>query len=591
MRHNNNGNFNNEDRSRNGKRTIGQRIVILTMVTSAITLILGAVAIFSLNIVNNNTEKLSNVHLTEWSVASAFATEVRNAGYDHLSYSISGDKEDIESALSRFENIYNNYGRLVDLVDKYELPLVEEKLVGLNEEIDLYESYLRQYSEVSSELKANQDDSQIGDLRQVLAETRKNAREEYESLLSKSAEVYKGAEKSAREVATNTEETASSYIWIISIVSLIAVIIGIVVGLIAGRNISNILQDIIDKLKGGSEQVTASSNQLSGSSQSLAESSSEQAASLQETSSSLEEMSSQIKSTAENSSQAEHAMKESKPLVENGVKAMSRMSEAMDEIKNSSQETSKIIKTIDDIAFQTNLLALNAAVEAARAGEAGKGFAVVAEEVRNLAQRSAEAAKNTSELIQRSQESSDRGSNVAEEVSENLQKIEKSIGSVSTLVVEISAASKEQADGIQQMNSVMSEMDNVVQGNASASEESASAAEELSSQAKELDGIVTELMGLVGSKNSSYQGSEKDSTLIDRFKKVDLNIPGFGKEKADSISSYNGNENGNGHVGNGANGHANGHSANGHGSKNGSSKKEEVHELIPFDDDDNLNGF
>ena len=303
-------------------------------------------------------------------------------------------------------------------------------------------------------------------------------------------------------------------------ISIIGLVLGVglagFLGFYITRSINKALRAIIQRLNSGSDQVNAASEQLSGASQELAEQASQQAASLQETTSSLEEMSSQIKQNAGNAGEAEVAMKESQPLVEDGVAAMRRMNKAMEEIKASSMETSKIIKTIDDIAFQTNLLALNAAVEAARAGEAGKGFAVVAEEVRKLAQRSAEAASNTSELIEKSQTSSDRGSAVATEVSENLSKIEESILNVSGLVSEITAASKEQAVGIQEMNTAMSEMDEVVQGNASSSEESASAAEELSAQANDLKKVVGELVELVGGENASASLiDERDLYRID----------------------------------------------------------------------------
>lgn len=344
----------------------------------------------------------------------------------------------------------------------------------------------------------------------------------------------KGLVRLNEQVGDASVEAANSGSRFLKLLSTLVLLLGGIVAALLGwwltRSINGVLRTIINRLNGGAEQVNASAEQLSGASQELAESASEQAASLEETTSSLEEMSAQIKQTAGNSSEVEAAMKEAKPMVENGVRAMQRMTQAMSDIQNSSKETSKIMKTIDDIAFQTNLLALNAAVEAARAGEAGKGFAVVAEEVRSLARRSAEAANDTSELIQRSQSSSERGSEVARDVADNLQKIEESLTSVNHLVVEISAASKEQATGIQEMNSVMSEMDHVVQGNASASEESASAAEELSSQSLELKNIVDELRELVGTapassplnlrpRNLATRTSETVHFPLDSFKK------------------------------------------------------------------------
>jgi methyl-accepting chemotaxis protein len=187
------------------------------------------------------------------------------------------------------------------------------------------------------------------------------------------------------------------------------------------------------------------------------------------------------------------------------------MSTAIEDIKKSSDETAKIIKTIDEIAFQTNLLALNAAVEAARAGEAGKGFAVVAEEVRNLAQRSAEAARNTAEMIEGSVKNADNGVAISGEVATLLDEISGNNSKVNDLVGEISAASNEQAQGIDQINTAVGQMDQVTQSNAANAEESASASEELSAQAEQLSGMVDQLQTMVG--GSSGNAAQSDGKL------------------------------------------------------------------------------
>jgi methyl-accepting chemotaxis protein len=190
---------------------------------------------------------------------------------------------------------------------------------------------------------------------------------------------------------------------------------------------------------------------------------------------------------------------------------MGQMSDAMKSIDSSSAEVAKIVKDIDEIAFQTNILALNAAVEAARAGEAGAGFAVVADEVRSLAQRSAAAAKETAAKIATAIENSRNGSANSAKVADSLQKIAGSVSATDSLVGDIANAAREQSLGIEQINSAMTQMEKVTQGNAASAEETASAAEELSAQARSMQEMVARLRRFVGGKQED-RGHARDES-------------------------------------------------------------------------------
>ena len=300
----------------------------------------------------------------------------------------------------------------------------------------------------------------------------------------------------------------------ISGVILISVIVGSIM-VILRKTITKPIDQIVQDLQEGSEQVASAASQVSSTAQTLAEGASEQAANMEETSSSLEEISSMIKQNSDNAQQANSLSLDARRASDEGSSSMARMEEAIASIQKSSDETAKIIKVIDEIAFQTNLLALNAAVEAARAGEAGKGFAVVAEEVRNLAMRSAEAAKDTSSMIEESVRNSRGGVEIAKDVSKSLKEITEKNAQVNNIISEIAAASEEQTQGVVQINSSITQVDKVTQSSAANSEESAAAAEELSSQAEQMKEIVRSLSNLIGVSDDSAArgGSGRTSNL------------------------------------------------------------------------------
>ncbi|HLP97879.1 MAG TPA: methyl-accepting chemotaxis protein, partial [Sideroxyarcus sp.] len=189
---------------------------------------------------------------------------------------------------------------------------------------------------------------------------------------------------------------------------------------------------------------------------------------------------------AENAKQANQLAIGASDVAGKGGAVVGQVVTTMDSINESSRKIVDIISVIDGIAFQTNILALNAAVEAARAGEQGRGFAVVAGEVRNLAQRSAAAAKEIKTLIGDSVEKVEGGSKLVAQAGQTMEEIVTSIRRVTDIMSEITAASQEQSQGIEQVNTAITQMDEVTQQNAALVEEAAAAAESLEEQAQNL---------------------------------------------------------------------------------------------------------
>ncbi|WP_353223516.1 methyl-accepting chemotaxis protein [Salinisphaera hydrothermalis] len=239
------------------------------------------------------------------------------------------------------------------------------------------------------------------------------------------------------------------------------------------RNLSNAVYH-------GAQEIASGNDELSSRTQ-------QQAASLQETAASMEEMTSTVRQNAENARQADQLSRNVRTQASEGGQVVDRAVRAMSEISDSSHRITEIVSLIDDIAFQTNLLALNASVEAARAGEQGRGFAVVASEVRNLASRSATAAKDIKTLVDESAQKVADGSKQVELSGKTLNEIIESINQVSNIISDIATAGSEQAQGIDQVNTAVSQMDSVTQQNAALVEESAAASASLEEQAQQLN--------------------------------------------------------------------------------------------------------
>ncbi|WP_321276742.1 methyl-accepting chemotaxis protein [Thiomicrorhabdus indica] len=246
------------------------------------------------------------------------------------------------------------------------------------------------------------------------------------------------------------------------------------------------LNRVVDSATKAAFIVGDTSNLVQSRSSDLGDRIQQQAAAIEETSATMNQMNSMIQNNTQNANQASNVAHEVQTKASQGAKVMNQTIEAMNQIQESSHRISEIVSMIDSIAFQTNLLALNAAVEAARAGDHGRGFAVVAGEVRSLAQKSADAAKEITSLIGESVERIDHGTRLASESGEFLQTIVNSVDEMTSMITEIASASNEQAQGINQVNVAIAEIDQTTQQNASVVDESTDAAMRLSEQANVL---------------------------------------------------------------------------------------------------------
>lgn len=246
------------------------------------------------------------------------------------------------------------------------------------------------------------------------------------------------------------------------------------------------LERALGEVSTNANAITGEAGDISSAADDLSKRTEHQAATLEETAAALAQITASVSSAAQGAQNANTVVTEARQYAEQSGDVVREAVAAMGEIEASSDQISRIIGVIDDIAFQTNLLALNAGVEAARAGDAGRGFAVVASEVRALAQRSSEAAREINGLISASGSHVKRGVELVGNAGDALERIVDSVGGIAAHVGDIAASAKEQATGLDEINSAMSQLDQVTQQNAAMFEETTAASHALSREAEAL---------------------------------------------------------------------------------------------------------
>ncbi|MDC3558709.1 MCP four helix bundle domain-containing protein [Escherichia coli] len=276
------------------------------------------------------------------------------------------------------------------------------------------------------------------------------------------------------------------------------------------RDMCGSLSNTVWEVRQGADNIALTAAEISRGNADLSARTEEQAAGVEQTAATLEQLTATINNTAGNTAQVYQFVTETTAIVKQNGVVMSEVSSRMQEIYDTSSKMTSIIQVIDGIAFQTNILALNAAVEAARAGESGRGFAVVAGEVRNLAQRSASAAREIKELIDDSVSRIASGRTLVEKADRGMEDIISNVQSMEGLIDEIAKASREQGDGIAQINSAVGQIDSTTQQNAALVEQSAATAASLQNQSR----ILQEKVSVFRLRDNKKRDAERKNTIV-----------------------------------------------------------------------------
>lgn len=330
----------------------------------------------------------------------------------------------------------------------------------------------------------------------ALNETSEKIRQDMAAVDEMVINAAKNMKSDANRKLEDTQSLVYRWQYFQILIGFIAVILALAVGYLTSKSMNKTIRGITVGMSDSVSQVASVSTQVSGVNEQLVEGASRQKISIDKTSASVKELLDLTRKNEETANSVNDMMKKTSQVLEDSAYSMSELTHSIQEISSASRETRKIVYTIDEIAFQTRLLSLNASIEAARAGDSGMGFAVVAEEVRNLSIRSAEAAKTTASLVENIIRKIQEQHQFVEKTDGHFSQLSKSVRDVDDLVKDMIMAFNEQADGIEQINEAVREVEEVISQNAANAEKSVVVFGELNYHTERMLSYIRILRGL-----------------------------------------------------------------------------------------------
>jgi methyl-accepting chemotaxis protein len=481
--------------------TIAKRVILGFAAVIAITLALGAYDFINLQRIGticSNSNRVTKSSVNGVATIQSIGTEVRQIYILTLKHRLTLDQDRAAAILSE---IRGHLAQLNTLAENYDKTITDAKDRAC---LDAIKDARGPYASAS----VNVLTSDRADLKGTMSIVEQQLGPAYDRFISAIDAAVVAQQNHTEESGQKIVNAVRSGSLGIALVISVAIVTALCVSLLIVNSVRKTLRHIVSGFQESSSMVISVVGRLNESSRALADDTSKQAASLEQTATALEELASRTRSNADNANTSNNLAKSAREVAEKGAANMHTMNDAMQATKKASDDVAQIVRTIDEIAFQTNILALNAAVEAARAGEAGMGFAVVAEEVRNLAQRSASAAKETAAKIERALAKTAQSVEISTKVGAAFDEIVANARQMDDLAAQVSIASQEQRQSIDELNRAVSDSEKVTQVSAAHAEQGAAAAQELHSQAEVMRQSLLELLALVeGSDNKNITPS------------------------------------------------------------------------------------